>query len=200
MNLRLALLLLTLVGCTCSPGSCSGPSNAPVGDPHPVVVIKTSMGDITLELDREKAPQTVANFLQYANDHFYDGTVFHRVINGFMIQGGGFDQNLGQKLPRGPVKNESANGLKNVPGTIAMARTQDPDSATSQFFINVNANPNLDYPGNGGYTVFGKVISGMDVVEKIKAVPTHSVVAERPRHKLENVPVTPVVIESVRLK
>lgn len=161
---------------------------------NPVVVMKTSMGDITIELNQEKAPITVDNFLKYTNDKFYDGTVFHRVINGFMIQGGGMTKDLKEKQTRAPIKNESQNGLKNDRGTIAMARTMALDSATSQFFINVVDNNNLNYPSMGGYAVFGKVISGMDVVDKIKAVPTAT------QGGMQNVPTTPVVIESVRVK
>ena len=164
-------------------------------DPTPHVTLKTSMGEIVLELDQEKAPQSVANFLQYVNSGYYKGTVFHRVIDGFMIQGGGFDKNMKQKATKAPIKNEAQNGLQNVSYSIAMARTGDPHSATSQFFINVNNNGALDYPGRDGfgYTVFGKVIKGMEVVDKIKAVP----VADKGPH--QNVPVTPVVIESVTL-
>jgi peptidyl-prolyl cis-trans isomerase B (cyclophilin B) len=143
-----------------------------------MVTLHTSMGDITLELDAEKAPQTVANFLQYARDGFYDGTIFHRVISNFMIQGGGMTPDMAQKATRAPVENEANNGLKNKTGTIAMARTNDPHSATAQFFINVTDNGFLDHSAptaqGWGYAVFGKVTSGMDVVEKIKAVATGS--------------------------
>ena len=164
-------------------------------DPTPHVALKTSMGEIVLELDQQKAPKSVANFLQYVKSGYYKGTVFHRVIDGFMIQGGGFDKNMKQKATKAPVKNEAQNGLQNVTYSIAMARTGDPHSATSQFFINVGDNGALDYPGRDGfgYTVFGKVVSGMDVVDKIKAVP----VADKGPH--QNVPVTPVVIESATL-
>ena len=164
-------------------------------DPTPHVALKTSMGEIVLELDQQKAPKSVANFLQYVKSGYYKGTVFHRVIDGFMIQGGSFDKNMKQKATKAPVKNEAQNGLQNVTYSIAMARTGDPHSATSQFFINVGDNGALDYPGRDGfgYTVFGKVVSGMDVVDKIKAVP----VADKGPH--QNVPVTPVVIESVTL-
>jgi peptidyl-prolyl cis-trans isomerase A (cyclophilin A)/peptidyl-prolyl cis-trans isomerase B (cyclophilin B) len=164
-------------------------------DPTPHVALKTSMGEIVLELDQEKAPKSVANFLQYVKSGYYKGTVFHRVIDGFMIQGGGFDKNMKQKATKAPVRNEAQNGLQNVTYSIAMARTGDPHSATAQFFINVNDNGALDYPGRDGfgYTVFGKVIKGMDVVDKIKAVP----VADKGPH--QNVPVTPVVIESATL-
>lgn len=161
-------------------------------DPAPHVALKTNMGEIVLELNQEKAPKSVANFLQYVNSGFYKGTVFHRVIDGFMIQGGGFDKNMKQKATKPAIQNEAKNGLQNVTYSIAMARTGDPHSATSQFFINVSDNGALDYPGRDGfgYTVFGKVVSGMDVVDKIKAVP----VADKGPH--QNVPVTPVVIES----
>ncbi|AQR71890.1 peptidylprolyl isomerase [Janthinobacterium sp. LM6] len=164
-------------------------------DPTPHVALKTSMGEIVLELDQEKAPKSVANFLQYVNSGYYKGTVFHRVIDGFMIQGGGFDKNMKQKPTKAPIRNEAQNGLQNVTYSIAMARTGDPHSATAQFFINVNDNGPLDYPGRDGfgYTVFGKVVSGMEVVDKIKAVP----VADKGPH--QNVPVTPVVIESATL-
>ena len=164
-------------------------------DPTPHVALKTSMGEIVLELDQQKAPKSVANFLQYVKSGYYKGTVFHRVIDGFMIQGGGFDKNMKQKATKPAIQNEAQNGLQNVTYSIAMARTGDPHSATSQFFINVGNNGALDYPGRDGfgYTVFGKVVSGMDVVDKIKAVP----VADKGPH--QNVPVTPVVIESVTL-
>ncbi len=141
-----------------------------------MVVLKTNHGDITLELDAENAPATVANFLQYVRDGHYDNTVFHRVIDGFMIQGGGMEPGMKQKPTRAPVANEATNGLKNKKYTVAMARTSDPHSATAQFFINVADNDFLDYKApraNGwGYCVFGKVVGGQDVVDKIQAVPT----------------------------
>ena len=138
------------------------------------VLLKTSMGDITLELYPDKAPKSVENFLAYVGSGFYDGTVFHRVIAGFMIQGGGFTADLRQKKTRAPVVNESKNGLSNLRGTLAMARTADPNSATAQFFINTVDNPRLDYAGdaNPGYCVFGKVVAGMDVVDKIRTAAT----------------------------
>ncbi len=144
---------------------------------HPQVVLHTSMGDITLELYPDKAPKSVENFLQYTKDGFYNGTVFHRVINSFMIQGGGFTKDLTQKLTRPAIQNEANNGLSNLKGTVAMARTTDPHSATAQFFINVVDNKRLDYVSDQsgmtyGYAVFGKVVGGMDVVDKIKAVET----------------------------
>ncbi len=159
---------------------------------HPLVKLETSMGDITLELYPDKAPATVANFLEYVKAGFYNGTVFHRVINGFMIQGGGLDAQMNKKATRAAIKNEADNGLTNEPYTIAMARTQDPDSATAQFFINVANNAMLNHksktlPG-WGYAVFGKVVKGQDVVDKIKAVPTTT------QGMYENVPKEPVTI------
>ena len=142
------------------------------------VTLHTNFGDITLELDAAKAPATVANFLAYAKSGFYNGTIFHRVIDGFMIQGGGMDENMNQKKTNAPVKNEANNGLKNDVGTIAMARTSDPHSATAQFFINVKNNDFLNFKSESmqgwGYCVFGKVSAGMDVVNKIKGVKTGS--------------------------
>jgi peptidyl-prolyl cis-trans isomerase A (cyclophilin A)/peptidyl-prolyl cis-trans isomerase B (cyclophilin B) len=153
------------------------------------------MGDIVLELYPDKAPLTVANFLQYVKSGHYDGTIFHRVIGNFMIQGGGFDRNMQQKPTGEPIRNEANNGLKNKRYTIAMARTAAPNSATAQFFINVNDNDFLDYPGQDGwgYCVFGKVIKGAAVVDKIRAVDTTS------RGPYQDVPTTPVVIESATL-
>lgn len=142
----------------------------------PVVELETSMGNITIELNEEKAPKTVENFLNYVNSGHYEGTIFHRVIDGFMIQGGGMDAEMNEKKTNAPVENEADNGLKNDAGTIAMARTQDPHSATSQFFVNVKDNDFLNHSGKNaqgwGYTVFGKVTSGMDVIEKMRGVPT----------------------------
>jgi len=159
---------------------------------NPVVKLETSMGDITLELFPDKAPATVANFLQYVKEGFFDGTIFHRVIPTFMIQGGGFDLKMNQKRTRAPIKNEADNGLANNKYTVAMARTNVPDSATAQFFINVADNKFLNHtaktPQGWGYAVFGKVIQGQDVVDKIKAVAT----ADKGMH--QNVPVTPVII------
>ena len=156
------------------------------------VQLKTSMGDIVLELNDAKAPKSAANFLQYVRDKHYDGTIFHRVIDGFMIQGGGMDTNLNEKPTRAPIPLEASNGLKNDRGTIAMARTGNPNSATSQFFINVVNNDmlNAPKPDGHGYAVFGKVVKGMDVVDKIRAVAT----GNRGMH--QNVPTTPVTILS----
>jgi peptidyl-prolyl cis-trans isomerase A (cyclophilin A)/peptidyl-prolyl cis-trans isomerase B (cyclophilin B) len=162
---------------------------------EPQVSLKTSMGEIVLELDQEKAPKTVENFLQYVKAGFYKGTIFHRVIDGFMIQGGGLDAQLHGRPTRKPVKNESDNGLSNAAYTVSMAREGHPDTATSQFFINVVDNPGLDFPNmNGsGYTVFGKVVKGKEVVDKIKAVIVDDV------HGMENVPVTPITIRSATI-
>lgn len=159
---------------------------------HPLVKLETSMGDITLELYPDKAPATVANFLEYVKAGFYNGTIFHRVIKSFMIQGGGLDAQMNKKPTRAPIKNEANNGLTNDAYTIAMARTGDPDSATAQFFINVVNNTALNHtaptPRGWGYAVFGKVIKGQDVVDKIKAVPTTT------QGMYEDVPATPVTI------
>jgi len=158
----------------------------------PRVKLATSAGDIVLELAPDKAPKTVANFLQYVRDRHYDGTVFHRVIDGFMIQGGGYTADFKEKPTRAPVPLEAGNGLKNERYTVAMARTSNPDSATSQFFINVKDNANLDAPNpdGHGYTVFGKVVSGTEVVDRIRAVRTTS------QGRMQNVPVEPITIQS----
>jgi cyclophilin family peptidyl-prolyl cis-trans isomerase len=169
---------------------------------NPRVEFKTTMGSFTLELYPDKAPKTVENFIQYANSGFYNGTIFHRVIDGFMIQGGGFDRDMRQKPTRGAIQNEAGiaikGGLKNDLGTVAMARTADPHSATAQFFINVKDNPFLDfrgpYPEGFGYAVFGRVVQGMDVVLQIAKVSTATLGA------YQNVPQKPVLIESVTVK
>lgn len=169
---------------------------------NPTVEIKTSKGTITVELDEKKAPLSVKNFLSYVKEKHYDGTIFHRVIDGFMIQGGGFDKDLNEKTTKTPIKNEAKNGLSNSKYTIAMARTNDPDSATAQFYINVKDNKGLDYAEtpmgtNHGYAVFGKVIKGEDVVDKIKAVKTGSRLVKG--NPYDDVPVETVLIESVKL-
>lgn len=160
-----------------------------------MITLHTNFGDITIELDFDKAPKTAANFKQYAEDGFYEGTIFHRVIDGFMIQGGGFAEDMSQKETREAIENEADNGLSNKEGTLAMARTMDPHSASAQFFINVKDNKFLDHTGKNmqgwGYCVFGKVSDGMDVVKKIKQVKTAS------RHGHQDVPVEAVVIEKV---
>ena len=163
---------------------------------HPVVEMVTSLGTVRLELAAAEAPTTVANFLRYVDDGFYDGTIFHRVISSFMIQGGGFTPDLRQKATREPIRNEAGNGLRNVRGAAAMARTNVVDSATSQFFINVVDNGFLDHRGRTpdafGYAVFGQVVEGMDVVDRIRGVAVGSAKG------MGDVPVTPVVIESIR--
>ena len=163
-----------------------------------MIKLNTNKGTIVIELDAEKAPITAENFLQYARDGFYDGTIFHRVIDGFMIQGGGMQPGMIEKQTRAPIKNEADNGLKNERGTIAMARTPDPDSASSQFFINVKDNHFLNFssptPDGWGYCVFGKVVDGMDVVDVIKGVATGS------QGFHQDVPIEDVVIESVEVE
>ena len=161
----------------------------------PRVEIKTSLGTMIVELNPAKAPKTVENFLSYAKDGFYNGTIFHRVIDGFMVQGGGFLPDMNEKSTRAPIANEAANGLKNELGTLAMARTPDPHSASSQFFINLKHNDFLDYPGQDGwgYAVFGKVVDGLSVLEKIAKVKT----GMSGMHG--DVPATPVLIKSVRI-
>jgi peptidyl-prolyl cis-trans isomerase A (cyclophilin A) len=172
----------------------TGAATAPATS-GPVVVLETSMGDIRIALDEAKAPITVKNFLTYVRAGHYDGTIFHRVIPNFMIQGGGMDASMTEKAVRAPIKNEAANKLRNDRGTIAMARTADPNSATAQFFINVKSNASLDYGvGGAGYAVFGTVISGMDVVDRIVAVSTTS------KGPHQNVPIAPVTIKRARVE
>jgi peptidyl-prolyl cis-trans isomerase B (cyclophilin B) len=160
-----------------------------------MIKLTTSQGDILIELDTDKAPITCANFEQYVRDGHYDGTLFHRVIDGFMIQGGGMNKDFIPKPTRDPIQNEAANGLKNATGTIAMARTMDPHSATAQFFINVSDNGFLDYPGQDGwgYCVFGRVVEGMETVNAIKGVDTGS------RQGHQDVPKTDVIIERAEI-
>ena len=173
-------------------------ASAPAPAASPKVLLHTSMGDITLELYPDKAPITVENFLQYVKEGFYDGTIFHRVINNFMIQGGGWTKDLQRKRTHAAIRNEAINVMSNLRGTVAMARTGDPNSAAAEFFINVVDNKRLDYiadangPVSWGYTVFGKVIAGMDVVDKIKAAETGP---QGPF--VSDVPKTPIVIEKV---
>ncbi|MEP2777352.1 MAG: peptidylprolyl isomerase [Luteolibacter sp.] len=194
-------------------GACkSEEATAEAGAAEPVrVKMVTSMGDVVIELNAEKAPVTVANFLEYVKSGHYAGTVFHRVMDGFMIQGGGFalkDGELVEKPTGKGIKNEGQNGLSNQTGSIAMARTMDPDSATAQFFINVADNKMLDFPNNGGYAVFGMVVEGMDVVTKIKAVETktdsivmlHPETGESMELPAENIPSEPVLIKSITVQ
>lgn len=176
--------------------ACNADTGTTEANPaHPRVLMQTSMGDITIELYPDKAPKSVANFLQYADDGFYNGTIFHRVIDGFMIQGGGFTPDMEKKTTRAPIMNEADNGLRNTIGTLAMARTMEPHSATSQFFINVAMNSNLDFrektPRGWGYAVFGRVVKGMDVVKAIKSVATTRMGMYR------DVPVKPIIIKKV---
>jgi peptidyl-prolyl cis-trans isomerase A (cyclophilin A) len=161
----------------------------------PKVQFDTSMGNFVIELAPKQAPKTVANFLEYVKAGHYDNTIFHRVIPGFMVQGGGFTSDMTEKATRSPIPLESENGLKNERGTVAMARRPDPNSATAQFFINLVDNPRLDYPSpdGHGYAVFGKVIEGMDVIDKIRSVQTASVKGH------QNVPVTAVVVKSAKI-
>ena len=161
------------------------------------ILMTTTVGPMTLELDADNAPKTVENFLSYVSSGFYDGTIFHRVINNFMVQGGGFTADMEQKATQAPIENEANNGLKNTHGTIAMARTQDPHSATAQFFINVQDNDFLNHTGENmqgwGYAVFGKVTEGEDVLDKIRCVQTGSQAGH------QDVPVEPIIIESVTI-
>jgi len=170
-------------------------SGAALAADLPQVSLKTTMGEIVVELDQEKAPRNVANFLAYVKSGFYKGTIFHRVIDGFMIQAGGMNEKFEGRKTRPAVKNESNNGLSNVPYTIAMAREDNPDSATSQFFINVADNSGIDFPnvGGSGYTVFGRVVKGQEVVDKIKGVVVDDI------RNLQNVPVVPITIKSATL-
>jgi cyclophilin family peptidyl-prolyl cis-trans isomerase len=183
---------LLLAAVVALPAVAAPKKDAKPASKAPVVVMKTSAGDIKIELDAEKAPITVKNFLSYVDEKFYDGTIFHRVIDGFMIQGGGFTKDMTEKKTHAPIKNESSNGLKNSKYTLAMARLPAPDSASAQFFINVNDNGGLDYPSNGGYAVFGHVVSGQEVVDKIKGTKTGM------SGPYSDVPVETVTIQSVR--
>ncbi len=191
MNRLIPLLLLLILSLPASA--------APGSDAAPRVTIQTTLGSIVVELDRKRAPGTVENFLRYVREGFYDNTIFHRVINGFMIQGGGFTPDFQRKETHKPIRNEADNGLKNLRGTIAMARTMAPHSATAQFFINVADNGFLDHtrptPNGWGYTVFGKVVEGMDVVDRIRKTPTGAG-GPFPR----DVPRKQIVIEKITLQ
>ncbi len=198
-----ALRLTTLLGIAWTLALSSAPPAGAADDDHPVVVLDTTLGPITVELDRAKAPISVDNFLKYVDKGFYDGVVFHRVIPGFMVQTGGMTEDNGtlhekrkEALP--PIKNESGNGLSNVRGALAMARTNDPNSATSQFFINHSDNARLDDYG-GGYAVFGKVTAGMDVVDAIAKAETTAKRNDR-GDAVPNVPSTPIVLKSAKRK
>ena len=188
-------LMLVLAQAPASPAPAESPSPTPKPEPTgPTVVITTSLGPIRVVLNKEKSPITVDNFLKYVHSGFYDGTIFHRVIPGFMVQGGGMTPDMQEKPTGAAIRNEArTNGLRNSRGTLAMARTNDPNSATSQFFVNVKDNHRLDFGiGGAGYAVFGEVVEGMEVVDKIVGVAT----ATKGPH--ENVPVTPILIKSIR--
>jgi peptidyl-prolyl cis-trans isomerase A (cyclophilin A) len=212
MKRHLAILALALLPslALCEPAKEAAKPAAAAAAKSTKVRLKTNHGDIVLELNAAKAPVTVENFLGYVKKKHYDGTVFHRVIDGFMIQCGGFavaDGAIVEKPTGKGITNEGQNGLKNDRGTIAMARTSDPNSATAQFFINVKDNAGLDYPNNGGYAVFGKVVEGMEVVDKIKALPTgvskltmlHPVTGAKMEAPSPDVPTKNVVIESATI-
>lgn len=205
MASRTVLALITAVVCISILSGCNE-NNTPETKENKIsetkelkmtkqVILKTSAGDITIELDAENAPITVENFLAYTKEDFYSGTIFHRVIDNFMIQCGGMTEDMGSKQTHSPIKNEADNGLKNDRGTLAMARTNDPDSATSQFFINHKNNDFLNYtgPSNPGYAVFGKVVDGMDIVDKIASVKTTT------KSGMGDVPAETITIESVTL-
>ncbi|MYL84429.1 peptidyl-prolyl cis-trans isomerase [Desulfovibrio aerotolerans] len=194
---RMNWLRVILTLCCVLAVTLGGMSAAWAKGGNPMVKLTTSKGDIVIELDKEKAPATTANFLNYVKKGHYDGLIFHRVIPGFMVQGGGMDKAMKEKATDAPIQNEADNGLKNKAYTLAMARTGDPHSATAQFFINVADNGFLDHTGKNpqgwGYAVFGKVVSGQEVVDAIKAVPTMT------KGFHENVPVAPVVIEKAEV-
>jgi peptidyl-prolyl cis-trans isomerase A (cyclophilin A) len=196
MNALFVSMALAVAQAAAPPASAPKADAAPkpAAAAAPVVVVDTTMGAIRIELDRGKAPLSVDNFLKYVRAKHYDGTIFHRVIPGFMIQGGGMDAAMKEKATQAPIKNEAKNGLRNLRGTIAMARLNAPDSATAQFFINVKDNASLDYGINGaGYAVFGRVVEGMDVVDKIVAV---NRVKKGP---YDDVPAQTITIRSIRL-
>ncbi len=194
-RLRWSLVLAVVLSCGAGSAPAADPSAPAPAPTRPRVALKTSLGQIKLELDAEKAPISSANFLSYVDAGFFDGTIFHRVIPNFMIQGGGFTSDMKQKSTKSQIENEADNGLRNERGTIAMARTRVVDSATSQFFINLRDNESLDHGKRDfGYAVFGRVVEGMDVVDRIAAVKTGS------RGGHQNVPVEPVLIESARLE
>lgn len=191
---RIGLTVLAVVGLLLSGAVAAAPAEKTEGE-RPMVVFSTNYGDFTIELYPDKAPITVENFLSYVDQGFYDGTIFHRVIPGFVIQGGGFTEDMRQKPTEAPIKNEADNGLKNERGALSMARTSDINSATSQFFINLKDNAFLDHGTRDfGYAVFAKVVDGMDVIDKIARVPT----GNRGMH--QDVPREPVIVESAKRK
>jgi peptidyl-prolyl cis-trans isomerase A (cyclophilin A) len=205
-NIVLTILLSVCLGGSVVAQTSKQESQSKAKKGNPVVLMKTSMGTIKIELFQDQAPISVKNFLSYVDDKFYDNTVFHRVIKGFMVQCGGFAASdpIKQKKPKAPIKNESDNGLKNDRGTLAMARTMEPNSATSQFFINAVDNAFLNKGADVGYAVFGKVVEGMDVVDKIRAVKTGNQPAialsgdNEVKTTFQDVPITKVIIESIR--
>jgi len=188
----LTLLLLPALACA----AAKTPAPVHPAAHHPVVLMETSYGTLTIELDATKAPKSIANFLSYVQDGSYDGSLFHRVIPGFVAQGGGYDANFQMLATKAPVINEARNGLSNQRGTIAMARTQDPDSATRQFYFNLQDNLSLDAGMSDGYTVFGHVTQGMEVLDKIAQQPT----GDEGRLGASDVPVEPIFIKRVSLK
>ncbi|MDD5544161.1 MAG: peptidylprolyl isomerase [Acidobacteriia bacterium] len=197
MNIRSLFRMLSISLLSCPLLTLGAPPTSPPVK-NPVVLMQTSMGDIKIELFQDRAPITVKNFLDYARMGFFNGTTFHRVIRGFMIQGGGVTSDLHEKATRSAIKNEATNGLSNLRGTVSMAREEEPNTATAQFFINLVDNTRLDHTGNTGrsfgYAVFGKVIEGMEVVDKIGVQPTKSV-----NQEYKNVPMTAIVIKSVKI-
>jgi len=197
------LLAAAVVVCGCAETAKTPKAETKIIPTSILVKFQTSMGDIVIELNRQAAPVTVENFLGYVEAEFYDGTIFHRVMQGFMIQGGGFTEQMAEKKTRKPIINEAKGGLSNMRGTVAMARTNDPDSATSQFFINHSDNDFLDYidESKPGYAAFGKVIEGMDVVDAIASVKTTKVKITRNGKdaSMENVPVEPIIIQSAKV-
>ncbi|MEE4302593.1 MAG: peptidylprolyl isomerase [Wenzhouxiangella sp.] len=198
MRSLIALLMLATLPLAAQEAEQTDQSPTPEATENPTVILHTNLGAITVELFEKEAPESTENFLRYARDGHYDGTIFHRVIDNFMIQGGGFDSDFNQKSTREPIENEADNGLENKRGTLAMARTNDPHSATAQFFINVSDNDFLNHRGKmsgqtWGYAVFGRVVDGMNVVDEIRSVETTS----KGMHR--DVPVEPVIIERVEL-
>jgi cyclophilin family peptidyl-prolyl cis-trans isomerase len=200
MLIPLAALLLALSQAAATEGVATEPSPSPTPKPlpnGPVVVLETSMGRIRIGLHKDKAPITVDNFIKYVRSGHYDGTIFHRVIPNFMAQGGGYEPDMSERPMRPPIRNEAKNGLRNLRGTVAMARLNAPDTATAQFFLNVKDNPLLDFGVRGaGYAVFGEIVEGMDVLDKIMLVPTTSKAVKG--QPFENVPSTPVLIKRAR--
>jgi len=195
------LLAVAVCICGCTETAKTPKTETKITPTSNIVKLQTSMGDIVIELDGQTAPITVMNFLWYVESGFYDGTIFHRVIPGFMIQGGGLTEQLVEKKTRKPIINEAKNGLSNMRGTIAMARSNNPNSATAQFFINLRDNDFLDYidDNKAGYAVFGKVIEGMDIVDAIASVKTTTGLNKTTRNKMEDVPVEPVIIISAKV-